>query len=126
MARATLWLLASLLAATRAVAADDAYTVQCKYDGTQQEMNVCALRDYKKADAALNQKYKEVMSTLAPAQQKALREQQRAWLKQRHPHCKAETAESEGGSIWPAEFYGCLQSATELRTREVGKWRVTQ
>ena len=36
----------------------------CKYDGTQQQMNACAVRDYRTADRALNETYKDIMATL--------------------------------------------------------------
>jgi uncharacterized protein YecT (DUF1311 family) len=108
------------LAATPAMAADD---IACKYDGTQQEMNACAFRDYQTADRALNRTYRKVMGTLPAAEQKPLRLQQRRWLKQRHPTCEARTEEEKGGSIWPLSFHTCLQHATERRTREIARWK---
>jgi uncharacterized protein YecT (DUF1311 family) len=92
---------------------------QCKYDGHQQEMIACAVRDYHAADKALNAIYKEVMSSLPPAKKEALRREQREWLKARDPTCKKVASKSEGGSVWPTEYYGCLQTATELRTKAI-------
>jgi uncharacterized protein YecT (DUF1311 family) len=91
----------------------------CKYDGNQQEMNACAVRDYKASDAVLNTTYKEVMLALPPARREEIRKEQRAWLKKRDPGCKAEAQLSEGGSIWPLEFFGCLQTVTEQRTKQL-------
>lgn len=101
-----------------AFAADDS-PFTCKPDGNQQEMNACAQRDYRAADAALNIKYGEVMARLTVAAQATLRKEQRVWLKQRDLQCKAKTRSYEGGSIWPLEYLSCLQASTEKRTKEL-------
>jgi uncharacterized protein YecT (DUF1311 family) len=115
-----------MLVATSVMAAQDAGGFECKYEGNQQEMNACAVRDYRAADAALNQKYQVIMAALPPAERMALRKEQRAWLAHRDPHCKAEAKPSEGGSIWPLEYFGCMQSATKRRTEELGRPRIAK
>lgn len=102
-------------------AAEDTPHIQCNYSGNQQEMNACAVRDFKTADRSLNDKYKKIMLSLTPEKQQLLRRQQRAWLKQRDPKCKKEARLSEGGSIWPLEFFGCLDSITKQRTKALGQ-----
>lgn len=114
-------LMANLSAAKPSTEVESAFP--CKYDGNQQEMNACALRDYKQADLALNQRYKAVMAALPVARQKSLRQQQRNWLRNRDPRCKKEAEPSEGGSIWQLEYFGCLKAATELRTKAVEQWQ---
>ena len=116
--------LSLLVAATSANGKDAAGGFECKYDGNQQEMNACAVRDFKAADAILNERYKALMSALPRAKQPMLQQQQRGWLKRRDPTCKAKAEQSEGGSIWPLEYFGCLQSATERRTKELERWRI--
>jgi len=117
-----LLLLATLaLSASLAAAADTG--PQCRYDGNQQEMNACAVRDYKKADAALNGTYKKIIASLSPGDQRALRQEQRDWLRKRDPECKEKVKDSEGGSMWQLEFFDCLQSATKRRTEELAQWR---
>jgi len=112
-----------VLAEAGAILSTDVETsFPCKYDGNQQEMNACAIRDFKVADAALNQRYRVTIAALAPARQRALRQEQRAWLKARDPHCKAEAKPSEGGSIWQLEYFTCLQSTTKLRTKALDTW----
>jgi uncharacterized protein YecT (DUF1311 family) len=96
---------------------------QCNYDGNQLELNNCAINDFTAADAQLNAKYKVVMAQLPTSKQKALRSEQRKWLKQRDPKCKAEAKDSEGGSIWTLIFMGCLQTATEQRTKALETWQ---
>jgi len=109
-------------AAGTAGAADSADPWQCKPDGLQQEMNACAVRDFRAADAKLNIRYVAVMETLPADRRVALRSEQREWLKRRDPRCKAEALPSEGGSIWPLEFYGCLEKATADRIKAINGW----
>jgi uncharacterized protein YecT (DUF1311 family) len=94
----------------------------CNYDGNQQQMNACAIRDYKAADVHMNEQYKTVIASLAPAKQAALRQRQRAWLKHGDLQCRTEAKPSEGGSIWELEYFSCLKSATELRTKDIEHW----
>ena len=96
----------------------------CNYDGNQQQMNACAIRDYKAADQRMNRQYESVIASLPPAKQNVLRQRQRAWLKHRDPLCRAEAKPSEGGSIWQLEYFSCLKSATELRTKAIEQWAV--
>lgn len=76
-----------------AMAASHTQEPQCNYNGNQLEMNICAINDYKVVDKALNEKYKKIMFSLKPDEQKILRKHQRAWLKKRDIQCK-EQAES--------------------------------
>jgi uncharacterized protein YecT (DUF1311 family) len=89
-------------------------------------MNACAVRDFREADKMLNEKYKAVMASLAPTKQKTLRQEQRSWLKVRDPQCKLKAKFSEGGSIWPIEYFGCLKMSTELRTKELGQFQLNR
>ena len=112
-----------LLLAAGAHAADDANPLDCRPDGNQQQMNDCAVRDFRAADAALNIRYGEVMKTLSPQMRVALRNEQRTWLKGRDPACKRAAKASEGGSIWPLVFNACLEKSTRKRTAELDRWK---
>ena len=114
---------AVLLLATGAHAADDANPLDCRPDGNQQQMNACAVRDFRAADAALNIHYGEVMKTLSPQMRVALRTEQRTWLKGRDPSCKRASKANEGGSIWPLVFNSCLEKSTRERTAELDRWK---
>jgi len=114
---------AVLLLAAGVHAADDANPLDCRPDGNQQQMNACAVRDFRAADAALNIRYGEVMKTLSPQMRVALRTEQRAWLKGRDPSCKRASKASEGGSIWPLVFNSCLEESTLKRTAELDHWK---
>ena len=106
-----------------APAANSAPTTQCRSDGTQQDMNECAMRDFRAADAILNITYGEVMQALPQQQRTALRTEQRGWLKARDPACKRAARANEGGSVWPLVFYGCLERSTRERTGEIERWK---
>lgn len=112
-----------LCGAGLAGAADDADPSACWPDGNQQQMNACAVRDFRAADAALNIRYREVMAELPTAPRVALRKEQRDWLRRRDPACKAEARASEGGSIWPLVFHACLEKASRERTTELEAWK---
>ena len=97
--------------------------LDCNPNGNQQQMNDCAVRDFRAADAALNIRYGEVMKTLSPQMRVALRNEQRVWLKGRDPGCKRASRANEGGSIWPLVFNSCLEKSTRKRTAELDRWK---
>lgn len=115
-----------LIVALGAVATEGESSFECKYDGNQQEMNACALNDFNTADGELNKTYKKLMSRLSPSRQATLRKEQRIWLKNRDPDCKGIVKQSEGGSIWALEFFGCLKSSTERRIKALEHWHDTK
>ncbi|ENY71907.1 lysozyme inhibitor LprI family protein [Aeromonas diversa] len=101
-----------LLATTAAQAGDD-----CNEPTTQAAMNICAMQDYARADAALNAAYKKLVSTLDKAQLGRLKTAQRAWIGFRDAQCDYEAGAYEGGSIAPLIHSGCLSTLTEQRTK---------
>ncbi|WP_256219138.1 lysozyme inhibitor LprI family protein [Variovorax sp. 770b2] len=103
--------------------AADAGPDDCDPNGNQQQMNACAARDFRAADAVLNIRYGEAMKTLSPQMRVALRTEQRAWLKGRDPACKRAAKANEGGSIWPLVFSACLEKSTRKRTDELDRWK---
>nr|WP_294838381.1 lysozyme inhibitor LprI family protein [uncultured Methylotenera sp.] len=96
---------------------------KCDYSGNQAQMNACAIQDFQLADKQLNSTYKQKMLSLSKADKTKLRTEQRAWLKEQKPKCqKAANDEAEGGSIWPLEFYSCMQTSTIARNEELKNW----
>ncbi|MDM0008305.1 lysozyme inhibitor LprI family protein [Variovorax sp. J22G73] len=116
--------LALFAGAAQAAGADE--PVDCNPNGNQLQMNDCAVRDFRAADAVLNIRYGEVMNTLSPQMRVALRNEQRAWLKGRDPACKRASKANEGGSIWPLVFNSCLEKSTRKRTAELDRWKGRQ
>lgn len=90
-----------------------------KKDLNQHQMNMCQQQDYEAADARLNAAYRALTAKIDPAQRGFLVEAQRAWIQFRDKECKYEAAESEGGSIYPLLYAGCLTRLTKVRTKEL-------
>lgn len=90
-------------------------------DQNQQTMNACAQQRYAKADESLNRIYRRNMKRQSDtAAQQALREAQRAWIVYRDKDCAVEAGPREtSGSIWPLQYYGCMERHTVRRTEDL-------
>ncbi|WP_188079868.1 lysozyme inhibitor LprI family protein [Neorhizobium sp. P12A] len=109
--------------------AEDDAQVDCKNAVTQTDMNICADRDYKAADAELNVQYKETRATMVSwdadldddlkGAEKALLKAQRAWVDYRDGECEAEGFEARGGTMEPMLVSACLASVTRERTKQL-------
>ncbi|WP_165772025.1 lysozyme inhibitor LprI family protein [Niveispirillum lacus] len=96
-----------------------AYADDCENAVDQAAMNTCAAEAYAQADKQLNERYKEVMATLDPARQDALKQAQRDWIKYRDSHCKAEAAAVQGGTMYGAVLNACLAETTKDRVEKL-------
>jgi uncharacterized protein YecT (DUF1311 family) len=92
-------------------------TELCKMDGSQLEMNQCALQRHKASDAELNAIYSALMSATSDetskATNQAIRAAQRAWIGFRDSTCDVYKASFEGGSIMPMLHSLCLERLTK-------------
>jgi uncharacterized protein YecT (DUF1311 family) len=104
------WLIALMFVSSAVMAQD------CKYDGSQLEMNACAQRDYKSADAALNKAYFAKVRKLSKSDVAVLLAEQRDWLHRRDARCKMKT---DTGSNATIDHLTCLQNLTEIRTLQL-------
>jgi uncharacterized protein YecT (DUF1311 family) len=106
---------AILLAALPAMAQQD-----CP-DDSQAGLNQCAGDAYKKADAALNATYKQVMARLkdSEAAAKSLVAAQRAWIAYRDAQCDFMSSGVEGGSARPMIVAQCLEQLTTQRADDL-------
>ncbi|MBB5572685.1 MULTISPECIES: lysozyme inhibitor LprI family protein [Rhizobium] len=103
--------------------------VDCANAQTQMDMNICAQRDYDKADKALNEQYKKTRAAMVATDadleddqkgaEKALVKAQRAWVDYRDGQCEAEGFEARGGTMEPMLVTGCKATLTEQRTKEL-------
>jgi uncharacterized protein YecT (DUF1311 family) len=107
--------IALLLAAAPACADED-----CNKATNQNEINRCAEDNYNEADRTLN----DVWGRLPDAAKAKLRAGERDWIARRDAACKAEAAESEGGSIYPTLLFSCMAEKTKARTRELRAYRL--
>ena len=110
----------------------DPSALQCDDPQTQHEMNMCALRDYEQADAALNVQWALTAAAMKehdgeidreydhqPGHYQTLLESQRAWLRFRDAQCLSESFLARGGSMQPMLDSGCKAHLTKLRTQQL-------
>ena len=112
-------LAAPLLLAGATARADDADGINCNNAMAQNDMNICADKDYRKADAALNLTYKDTLKGQDAHSTDLLRKAQRAWIAFRDAECVYQNVENEGGSIYPMVYSGCLTRLTKIRIQQL-------
>jgi uncharacterized protein YecT (DUF1311 family) len=91
----------------------------CPNATTQFDMNECAGREYKKADAELNKVYQQLLRSSEPEEQPKLKAAQLAWLKFRDAQCDYESALNVGGTMYPMVVDYCLADVTQARTKQL-------
>jgi uncharacterized protein YecT (DUF1311 family) len=107
--------LAALLSLSAPASAD-----QCDTAQTQSEMGYCADLLYKKADAELNDAYRDLLSgykKLGKAFATGLTKSQRAWIAYRDSDCELESLATQGGSAQPMIVSRCLERLTLERVK---------
>jgi uncharacterized protein YecT (DUF1311 family) len=91
----------------------------CADAQTQADMNICWGKEYKAADATLNQVYGQLMRKLDEADKAQLKQVEAAWLKYRDANCEFVGDQYKGGSIRPMIVAMCLADTTGNRTVEL-------
>ena len=102
-----------------AIAQRQKKTDPCANPLSQFEMNQCAGKTYRAADATMNQVYRDLLSMLNEPEKLQLKEAQLAWLKYRDANCEFVADEYKGGSIRPLILASCLADMTKRRTTEL-------
>ncbi|UAB76902.1 DUF1311 domain-containing protein [Erythrobacter sp. SCSIO 43205] len=101
--------------------------------GIQQEMNICAHREYLIADENLNAQWKLTRAEMKRRDSEAdlpewderpgyfdtLLEAQRAWLTYRDAHCRSDGYFARGGSLEPLLVSTCKTALTIERTAQL-------
>ena len=109
-----------LLALVIVLGAASAHALDCANATTTPDMNECAARTQKAAEANLNAVYQRVLKTVT---ERKVRTQfvaaQRLWIKYREADCKTVQALYGTGTIRTVMYLGCLQNRAETRTREL-------
>ena len=91
----------------------------CADAQTQAEMNICWGKEYKAADATLNQVYGQLTRKLDDADRTQLKQVEAAWLKYRDANCEFVGDQYKGGSMRPMIVAMCLADTTRNRTTEL-------
>jgi uncharacterized protein YecT (DUF1311 family) len=107
----------SAAASAQRRAADD----PCRDPQSQAEMNMCAAKRFKAADAELNRVYNRLVSMLGGNSDNLarLKAAEVSWLKYRDDNCDYEADFFEGGSMRPLIYSSCLERMTKSRTAEL-------
>jgi len=91
----------------------------CAHPLTQFDMNQCAGKAYRAADATMNQVYRKLVALLDEEEKAQLKEAQTAWLKYRDTNCDFAGDQFKGGSMRPLIQASCLGDMTKRRTTEL-------
>lgn len=96
--------------------AHSADALDCENASTTVQMIQCADADFKSADKALNDAYRQRRNTLDDTGKQLLRDAQRAWIKFRDTQCIYERDGARGGTMAPLLDIGCQAYLTRQRT----------
>src|ERR1044072_245433 len=105
--------------AASSVSAQEKKPEPCPDAQTQFEMNQCAGKAYKAADAELNQVYQKLVAMLDDEEKAQLKNVETTWLKYRDANCEFVADQFKGGSIRPMIHALCLADMTRNRTAEI-------
>ena len=108
-----------LLIVTGAAVAQGKKPEPCASAQTQTDMNICWGKEYRSADATLNQVYGQLMRKLDEAGKTQLKQVEAAWLKYRDANCEFVADQYRGGTIRPMIQAMCLAGVTQNRTTEL-------
>jgi uncharacterized protein YecT (DUF1311 family) len=98
---------------------NDAQKHPCDEALSQADMNQCAGREYRAADAELNKTYSRLSARLDAKAKAKLKQAEAAWINYRDANCEVEAYPNLGGSIYPFIYSGCLSRMTKARTAEL-------
>lgn len=91
----------------------------CADAQSQAAMNICWGKEYKAADARLNEAYKQLAAKLNDEEKAELKNAQLAWLKYRDANCDFVADQYKGGSMRPMIAAICLADVTNNRATEL-------
>ena len=117
--KSSMFLLLVFLLAAGSASGQGTKKAPCSDANTQAEMNICAGKEYKTADASLNRVYQQLVAMLDTAEKDQLKEAQTAWIKYRDANCDFVGDQYKGGSIRPMIYGLCLADVTRNRTTEL-------
>lgn len=97
-----------------------AYCEKESDQGTQTEINLCLVKQYKLEDQRLNSGYRAYQKYLSrKADKKLLLNAQRAWILYKENDCELNAMQAQGGSLFPQLKNQCLIQKTQVRTKEL-------
>lgn len=112
------------IACVALASAPHAEAEDCSGATDQAALNQCADTAYRAADAALNERYRQIVARLEdnPDAHKLLVAAQRAWIDFRDRECAFAASGVAGGSIYPMIVSDCLTTLTEARSAQLANY----
>jgi uncharacterized protein YecT (DUF1311 family) len=111
-----------LLAAPAALAHAETTRERCdRQGGSNMELMQCFSGPRAAEDARLNRVYQALMARLKPAQRLALRNEQRAWIKDRDAECMPFYDETQYGQLGKLDGEECITARTRFRADELAR-----
>lgn len=83
------------------------------------DLIICGQQTYEKVDAVLNEQYKKALASLAPAEQKNLKDVQKKWVRFKESFCEELYQSTLPGAEAPIDRLGCLVQTTNARLGEL-------
>jgi uncharacterized protein YecT (DUF1311 family) len=108
-----------LLSASFAKTQKERQIQPCENSGSQAEATDCSYREYKAADAQLNQIYGRLAAALDADDKAQLKESELAWIKYRDSYCSFESSQYKGGTMRPMIENFCLARVTKAHAAEL-------
>lgn len=102
------------------------YAQDCKDPKSSEDVAYCLGKDLRESDVKINQIYQKLMNILAKPEKEKLRNEQRAWLKERDEVCMCESSE-KNREKWYKEILKdyrktvCVTRYTRQRTAELNR-----
>lgn len=95
----------------------------CANAQTQAEINICTAEAAKKADAKLNEVYRQLRAALQNSpQEQRLIAAELAWIEYRDTDCEFDQRRYDGGSIMSSVYSTCVANLTEQRVKKLEQY----
>lgn len=91
----------------------------CSELQTQQELNICTLKNYQEEDRKLNRVYQAALIDFSGVHRQRYVDAQVKWLPFRDAECEFAGSLAEGGSMQPMLVAGCMTTLTRQRTLDL-------
>ena len=85
----------------------------------QAVMNACWKLDYDSANRDLTASFHRLLTALPSEERAPWVNAESAWIRFRRLECVASSSDGVGGSLWPTEYYSCLDDMTKSRKKDL-------
>jgi uncharacterized protein YecT (DUF1311 family) len=93
-------------------------TINCASPKNMLEINECGMREQKVADAKLQHLTQTILGRIRDEEIKTMfRDAEKEWLVYRQKECEFETSPNRGGTVYGANFGGCLMELNTLHMK---------